>query len=532
MTSRLLPARATDVVDAYLWIKPPGESNAYCSCTCFLTRTVHLSLPACDVFSGESDGCSSTTCPRFDASCASFSSLGGNPKPNPTEPHAPEAGVIYPYQLAQLARDSLSLSAATALYTAPPPAMPPPLPPPASPLRISLLGASSSSIMAQYVAEYAIDGNADTFIVTDSDVGNWLSVQIPTSTVVRSVAVYNIHNNVQFQNNLGTFEVYITSTPGVTTGGYKCGEATYRNPTGFDTEPYVVSCGDHFTGDRGFVTMRQTGLARYFIVSEVHIWGVQVSSLSPPSLLETSPPAPAPRISVPRATAPSVSTDQQPPSRPPLPSHNWTDAQAHAATIPQSPVFAPPPDTADSTAIRVIKESQGTKLEGRFDLMNIAFAGLAIFTIATVVTMAKARQHGPHRRLRLGESGGDGRLDGRGEPEPSQMVCDINEMVFEMHHAIASHQCETHDATCKMRRVDTNDMLGGSAVQSPLSEPPVGLHPQQLHGGEQTAAGPTLRSSNTVRGTSPSTEDSSWLTARPAMTVEEQEDEWQNRVWI
>ena len=78
------PTNATllpDAIDAYVWVKPPGES----------------------------DGCSSPRCGRFDPSCASYDSLGGRPWPNPhSEPPAPEAGVMYSYQLVQLARAHLN----------------------------------------------------------------------------------------------------------------------------------------------------------------------------------------------------------------------------------------------------------------------------------------------------------------------------------------------------------------------------------------------------------------------------------------
>ena len=65
-----------DVVDAYFWLKTPGESDG---CTQILP-----------------DG---ATCPRFDADCASQDSLGSWPG----EPRAPEAGQWFDYQVKQLA---------------------------------------------------------------------------------------------------------------------------------------------------------------------------------------------------------------------------------------------------------------------------------------------------------------------------------------------------------------------------------------------------------------------------------------------
>lgn len=110
--------RLPHVVDAYVWVKPPGES----------------------------DGCSDPQCPRFDASCASDDSLGNRPfnsqsepRPQSNEPEAPEAGELYLYQVAQLGRDVLSPEARAAVYDGPQPSpspprpLPPPPPPPAAP---------------------------------------------------------------------------------------------------------------------------------------------------------------------------------------------------------------------------------------------------------------------------------------------------------------------------------------------------------------------------------------------------------------
>mmetsp|Transcript_111963 Transcript_111963/g.361469 ORF Transcript_111963/g.361469 Transcript_111963/m.361469 type:complete len:806 (-) Transcript_111963:301-2718(-) len=69
----------TSLVDAYFWLKTPGESDG-CS----------QKLP---------DG---SECPRFDAACASADSLGTAP----SEPPAPEAGRWYDYQAKQLAANA------------------------------------------------------------------------------------------------------------------------------------------------------------------------------------------------------------------------------------------------------------------------------------------------------------------------------------------------------------------------------------------------------------------------------------------
>jgi len=107
-----------EVVDAYLWLKTPGESDG---CT--------KELPS----GGE--------CPRFDASCGSLDSIGSIPG----EPRAPEAGGLFELQLLQLAEmaemawgepGSLLASGVVRSAAAPPlapssaPAPPPPAPHP------------------------------------------------------------------------------------------------------------------------------------------------------------------------------------------------------------------------------------------------------------------------------------------------------------------------------------------------------------------------------------------------------------------
>jgi len=77
-------------IDAYLWLKTPGESDG---CT--------KQLPG------------GSQCPRFDEMCASVDSLGSQIG----EPRAPEAGLWYHYQIAMLARNA-DMGDASAFQTA------------------------------------------------------------------------------------------------------------------------------------------------------------------------------------------------------------------------------------------------------------------------------------------------------------------------------------------------------------------------------------------------------------------------------
>ncbi|KAH8045649.1 cellulose 1,4-beta-cellobiosidase [Aureococcus anophagefferens] len=72
-----------DVVDAYFWLKTPGESDG---CTALLP-------------SADDEWVSDGACPRFDQGCASVDSIGTAAG----EPYAPEAGHWYDYQIKMLA---------------------------------------------------------------------------------------------------------------------------------------------------------------------------------------------------------------------------------------------------------------------------------------------------------------------------------------------------------------------------------------------------------------------------------------------
>jgi len=89
------------MLDALFWLKTPGESDG---CT--------QTLPNGD------------TCPRFDTMCASSDSIGSDA----SEPHAPEAGAWFDYQIKQLA-DNAALGGPPV----PGPTPTPPRPPPPSP---------------------------------------------------------------------------------------------------------------------------------------------------------------------------------------------------------------------------------------------------------------------------------------------------------------------------------------------------------------------------------------------------------------
>lgn len=72
----------TPMVDAYLWLKTPGESDG---CTQYLPGNLKKQ------------------CPRYDAMCGSLDSIGSLPN----EPRCPEAGHWFDYQVKQLAENAI-----------------------------------------------------------------------------------------------------------------------------------------------------------------------------------------------------------------------------------------------------------------------------------------------------------------------------------------------------------------------------------------------------------------------------------------
>jgi len=124
-----------------------------------------------------------------------------------------------------------------------------------------------------YPASNAIDASLDTIAVSTQEVGNWLSVEVPSGTAISYVVVYNrIDLAGSWPAQLGTFEAWVGSAAGDTglSSAVLCGTTTYRNPSGIDSEPYVVNCGGLSSGR--FVTVKQIGPARYLAIAEVEVY--------------------------------------------------------------------------------------------------------------------------------------------------------------------------------------------------------------------------------------------------------------------
>lgn len=118
----------TDVVDAYFWLKTPGESDG---CTELLP-------------SNDDEFLANGTCPRYDRSCAAFDSIGTQAG----EPYAPEAGHWFEFQVRMLAEElpgSAGVGSPTRAPTTPRPTADKPTAPPVGTTPVSIFGQLTTS---------------------------------------------------------------------------------------------------------------------------------------------------------------------------------------------------------------------------------------------------------------------------------------------------------------------------------------------------------------------------------------------------
>ena len=124
-------------------------------------------------------------------------------------------------------------------------------------------------------AEWGIDGLLSTFTLTDSAVGAWMSIAVPSGTPIGYVAIYNVQINSQhWSSQIGSFEVWAGQYAGDVSSplAIKCGEMIYRGKSGADWKdemPYIIFCG---TNKLRYVTMRQTGAERHLVVAEMYAY--------------------------------------------------------------------------------------------------------------------------------------------------------------------------------------------------------------------------------------------------------------------
>jgi len=213
---------------------------------------------------------------------------------------------------------------------------PSPLPPAASPsppspspsgapvALVRLEARLSSTYSPRWPASNAIDGSHQTVIASSWQARAWVSVQTPTGSRIGQVAVQNRLES-SFAPWLGAFEVYVGDSHG--DRAYKCGGGTYAASN--DEQRYVIDC-DGRVG--AYVTMMQTGAARYLTIAELVLYSSGGSVASPPSP-SLSPPTLLPPARAPSPPPPSLSPP--PPSPQPPPS-------TQVVSPPASPAPAPP----------------------------------------------------------------------------------------------------------------------------------------------------------------------------------------------
>ena len=177
---------------------------------------------------------------------------------------------------------------------------PPPLPSPAPPLPTMYpaqrfhVDMSSSWDLAAFPAEQCIDDDRETLCVTDEGVNEWVSVRIDPTFVIDYVAVFNRLRPPEWQAWLGTFETFVGQSSGDTTSSaaVRCSNGTVDAPA--TAGPFMVWCGN-VSGS--WVTLRQTGEARYVTIAELQVFSLSAGgpmAPPPPSTPPISPPPPPP----------------------------------------------------------------------------------------------------------------------------------------------------------------------------------------------------------------------------------------------
>lgn len=236
----------------------------------------------------------------------------------------------------------------------PPPPPLPPLPPapppsPAPPLaalwRIPLAGAQlSSTSSARYHAANAVDGKLRTIVASRLEAGAWLTAHaVASAPPIGFVAVYNRADGaLKYTRMLWPFEVWLGDRPGATTT--RCGDVTASSGS---VGPYIVRC-DHATSAASgrYVTIRQTGAARYLMIAELEVYAVQAPPPTVPPLMPPSPPMsppwPPPSPPSPSLPPPSPRPPPPPPSASPPPPAPPLPSLPTPPGVPPMPPSPPP----------------------------------------------------------------------------------------------------------------------------------------------------------------------------------------------
>ena len=117
-----------------------------------------------------------------------------------------------------------------------------------------------------YPAANVIDADDfNTLAASTYQTNAWLSVEVPASSRIGLVALYNRNDGAYYQNFLGSFEVWVGSSAG--DRSLLCGE--YSGATN-SVGPFVVNCGGTSVGR--WVTVRQVGAARYLTPTGLRVY--------------------------------------------------------------------------------------------------------------------------------------------------------------------------------------------------------------------------------------------------------------------
>jgi hypothetical protein len=143
------------------------------------------------------------------------------------------------------------------------------------PAQLTLTSASMSTTHHTHDASLCIDGSTTTFCHTAHDsMDPWLSVQLPSTTEVGYVVVYNREDCCY--DRLSPLQIWVGASAGDYNSGTSasCGVDEVTLTTTATKGPFTFRCADGVGNALGgsFVTLVLPGASRTFHVAEVNVY--------------------------------------------------------------------------------------------------------------------------------------------------------------------------------------------------------------------------------------------------------------------
>lgn len=164
----------------------------------------------------------------------------------------------------------------------PPPPLPPWAPPPPAPAppiesltKVTITGAQQSSVFSPslYPVSAIYDGDVNTLIATNQEIGPTVSVQLAGgagNTNVCYVRVFNRGDNAEYAGWLSPFEIYVGSSYGDVSANACNGPAPFAMSVPPTLGPFMVNCHGH---PGSYVTLVHAGTApRFLTIGELEVY--------------------------------------------------------------------------------------------------------------------------------------------------------------------------------------------------------------------------------------------------------------------